>query len=58
MSTGEDIIHLCRRFAQGTISWEHWSLYVTQKMLTMEEKTAKEFALKLSKLGEEDISNV
>jgi hypothetical protein len=58
MTTAEDITHLHRQFAQGTISWDHWRLYVTQKIMTMEEKTAKEFALKSSRLGEEDRSNV
>jgi len=58
MPTAEDIAHLSRQFALGVITWDHWRLYVIQKMITMEEKTAKEFATMLAKLGEEDRSNV
>ena len=58
MSTAEDLIHLSRQFARGMVSWDHWRLYTCQKIMTMEEKTAKEFATLLTKLGEEDSSNV
>ena len=58
MSTAEDIVHLARQFASGMVSWDHWRLYTCQKIMTMEEKKAKELASMLSKLGEEDRSNV
>ena len=58
MSTGEDVIHLSKQFARGVISWDHWRLYICEKIFMMKEEKAKEFALKVSKLGEEDSSNV
>jgi hypothetical protein len=58
MPTQEDIVLLSQQFSRGTVSWDRWVLLTCKSIMTMEEKTAKEFAGKLAKIGEEDRSNV